>query len=413
MNNTSKMLINRRLIAMLFLGFSSGLPFALTGSTLQAWFTEAHINIKTIGLLSLLGIPYILKFLWAPFLDYYRFLWLGRRRGWILASQLCVAATLLFLANLNPVSQAIQMSILALAIAFFSASQDIAIDAYRTDILAPTERGLGSAYFVFAYRVAILISGGLALLSADHFGWKMTYDMMAFLILISMIPVYYSPTINEEIPTARHLFQSFSQSLQDLLQREKIIWILLFVICYRLGASLEVSLMTNFLLQGLGFSLTEVGLAYKTAGVIAAIIGSFVCGILLTRWSTFQALLWFGIIQAFSNLMFIVMTLTGKHFVFMFASLFVENFCTGMTATAFLVFLMSLCNRRFTAGQFALLSTIDSLGRIFLGPVAGLIVEDWGWVQLFIWSFILCFPGIIFLYMLKDKVFYYAQATVD
>ena len=409
----SNLLINRRLLIMLFLGFSSGLPLALTSSTLQAWFTESHISLVTIGSLSLLGIPYVLKFLWAPLMDYYRFLWFGKRRGWILLTQISLVIMLILLSNMNPATQAAKMAIFALTIAFFSASQDIAIDAYRADVLAPQERGLGAAYFIFAYRIAMLASGGLALVCADYLGWKITYELMAMLLLLSMIPAYWSPNVTEYPTSARNILHSIFKSLQALLQREKIIWILLFVIFYKLGAALEIALMTNFLLHGLGFSLTEVGFAYKTVGFVAAMVGGFFGGLLLTRFSLYQALLWFGLAQAFSNFMFIGLAITGKHFLFMTFSMFIENFCTGLTAAAFLAFLMSLCDHRFTAGQFALLSAIDSLGRVFLGPIAALIVESQGWVQLYIWSFVLCFPGLIFLLMLKEKVPYHVHAAVD
>lgn len=408
---SSKILITRRLAAMLLLGFTSGLPLALTSSTLQAWFTEAHIDVVTIGSLSLLGIPYILKFLWAPLMDHYRLPGFGRRQAWILLTQLGLVITLLLLANMQPATQAAKMSIIALTFAFFSASQDVAVDAYRADILPCEERGLGAAYFIFTYRVAALLSGGLALMFANYFGWKLTYEIMAVLILLAIIPTFYTPKSVEIKLTTPTIFHTVYASIKDLLQREKILLLLLFVIFYKFGAALEISLMTNFLLHGLGFSLVEVGFAFKVIGFIAILLGAFFCGIILTRWNIYRALLWFGLAQAFSNLMFIVLAIMGKNFLFMTTSLFIENFCTGLSITAFLAFLMSLCDRRFSAGQFALLSAIDSIGRVFLGPIAGLIVKNYGWVQLYFCSFILCFPGIIFLMFLKDKVSSYAYAT--
>lgn len=407
------MLFNSRLLAVLFLGFASGLPLALTGSTLQAWFTEAHINLVTIGALSLLGIPYTLKFLWAPLMDHFSLPRFGKRKGWILLMQLGVVMTLLLLANMNPGLQASNMGMAALAVAFFSASQDISITAYQTDVLTSEERGLGAAYYIFTYRIAVLISGGLALVSADYFGWKFTYEIMAMLMLLSMVPVFRAPQVNEIPVSSGNIFNTMIASLNDLLQREKIILLLLFIFLYKLGDALALSLMTNFLLHGLGFSLTEVGLAYKIVSFAATILGAFVGGIFLTRWNIYRALLLFGLAQAFSNLMFVLLAMSGKQFMLMAVSIFIENFCSGLSTAALLAFLMSLCNHRYTASQFALFSAVASLGRVFLGPVAGFMVNNLGWVQFYIWSFVLCFPGIVFLLLLKDKVSNYVHATAD
>jgi MFS transporter, PAT family, beta-lactamase induction signal transducer AmpG len=406
-------LINMRLLAVLLLGFSSGLPLALTGSTLQAWFTEAHINLATIGALSLLGIPYTLKFLWAPLLDHYSFPRLGKRRGWIMATQFCLVVSLLLLANMNPGSQAMNMTLLALLIAFFSASQDIAYDAYRADALLANERGLGAAYTVFGYRIAVLFSGGLALVFADYLGWKTTYECMAFLVFVSMMAAYKAPQPTELAPTSPRVFSTIVASLNDLLQREKIVLLLLFIMLYKFGDALALSLMTNFLLHGLGFSLTEVGLAYKVVSFLATIFGAFVGGIFLTRWTMYRALLLFGLAQAFSNLMFVILAMVGKDFILMSISIFIENFCSGLSTAALLAFMMSLCNHRYTAGQFALLSAVASLARVFLGPLAAFMVENGGWVQFYIWSFVLCFPGILILIILKDRVLSHAPAIAD
>lgn len=407
------MLVNARLLAVLCLGFSSGLPLALTGSTLQAWFTEAHINLVAIGALSLLGLPYTFKFLWAPLMDQYGFPKLGKRRGWMLAMQLGLVVTLLLLANMDPSHQATQMGVVALMVAFFSASQDIAYDAYRTDVLPENERGLGSAYMVFAYRVAMLIAGGLALVFADHIGWKTTYEIMAGLILLSMIAAYKAPKPIELVPVSNTVFATALASFKDLLQREKIVFLLLFIMFYKFGDALALTLMTNFLLKGLGFSLTEVGLAYKTVSFIATILGAFVGGVMLTRMNLYWALLVFGVAQAFSNLLFALLAMTGKHFMLMTTSIFIENFCSGLSTAALLAFMMSICNHRYTAGQFALLSAIASIGRVFLGPLAGVMVENIGWVQFYVWTFVLCFPGIFFLMLLKDRVLNHAQSFAD
>lgn len=323
---TQKMLINTRLLAVLFLGFSAGLPLALTGSTLQAWFTEANVSLAAIGAISLIGIPYTLKFLWAPLMDHFKLPWLDMRRGWILAMQGGLVVALLVLANLDPTTQAVGMYVMALATAFLSASQDVAIDAYRTDVLNADERGLGASYYVFAYRIAALISGGLALICADRFGWKITYEIMAGMLVLAMFATYKAPRITELKNVSQGIFKMIAAALGDLMQREKIILLLLFLVFYKFGDALALQLMTNFLLHGLGFTLTEMGVAYKVVSFIAMASGAFIGGIILTRWNIYRGLLVFGLAQAFSNLMFVILALVGKNFTLMAASIFIENF---------------------------------------------------------------------------------------
>lgn len=399
-----KFLINKALFAILCLGFTSGLPLALTSTTLQAWFTEAHIPLMTIGALSLLGLPYTLKFLWAPVMDHFSFPYLGKRRGWILLTQIGLVLSIFVIANMHPTTQATQMGIVALIIAFFSASQDISITAYQTDVLQEKERGLGVAYYIFAYRIALLLSSGLALVFADYFGFKLTYDVMAALMLGMMLATYAAPHPNEAASVGANVFQTTWAAILDFLQRDKIFYILLFIMFYKFGDALALSLITNFLLHGLGFSLTEVGLAFKVVGFVAIVLGAFVGGLFLTRLNIFHALLFFGLAQAFSNLMFVILAVTGKNFSLMTTTVFIESFCSGLSTAALLAFMMSLCNHRYTASQFALLSAFASLGRVFLGPVAALMVEHLGWAQFYSWSVVLCFPGILCLLMLKNEV---------
>lgn len=402
--NLFSILFNSRILAMLFLGFSSGLPIALSVSTLQAWFTEAGVSIIAIGSLSLIGIPYLLKFLWAPLMDRFVPPRGGRRRGWIMLTQLALCLTLLVLATLDPKIQPTFIGVLALLVAFFSASQDIAIDAYRTDVLKPDERGVGSAYYIFAYRVAMLVSGGLALVLADYFGWRFTYQLMAILIGVISIATYFAPEPKEIPKPFDDIFVTVKESFGDLFKRESIWLLLLFVVFYKLGDALALSLMMKFLLHGLGFSLTEVAVAYKTVSFVATILGALVGGILLIRLGLYWSLVLFGIAQAFSTLMFMFLAIVGKSFGFMVASISIEMFCSGMGTAAFMAFLMSLCHQRFSATQYACLSALSSIGRVCLGPVAAVMVSQWGWVSFYAWAFALSFPGLLLLSLLRRKV---------
>lgn len=404
---------NPRIIAMLCLGFSSGLPLALTGSTLQAWFTEAGINIVAIGALSLVGMPYVWKFLWAPIMDRFVPPAGGRRRGWIFITQLSLCLTLLLFATLNPSADPMMMGCIALAIAFFSASQDIAIDAYRTDVLLPDERGVGAAYFIFAYRMAMLVSGGLALVLADHFGWRLTYQVMSALLALSIIATYYAPEVKLDDVHPKNLFATIAESFGDLFKRDSIGLLLLFVVFYKLGDAFASALMSTFLLHGLGFSLTEVGIVYKTVSLVGTIMGAVAGGALLVRLHLYRALFLFGFAQAFSTLLFMFLAMAGKSYGLMVFTLFVENFCSGMGTAAFVAFLMSLCHHEYSATQYACLSALMAVGRVFLGPLAGLIVLHWGWVSFYACSFVLSFPGLIILVLLRNKKVCFNAESVE
>jgi len=400
---------NLRILTVLFLGFSSGLPLALTGSTLQAWFTEAGVDLMTIGVLSLVGIPYVWKFLWAPLMDRFALPWLGRRRGWIFSIQLGLCIALFCLANMNPLTSPGWMGCIALLIAFLSASQDIVIDAYRADLLFPEERGVGAAGTIFGFRLAMLLSGGLALIMAQYLGWQNTYKIMAILMGISIFATYLGPEPKQVIRAPVNFRETVIQSFADLLKREGITTILLFVLCYKIGDALALSLMSNFLLKTLHFSLAEVGFAFKTVGLLATILGAFTGGALLIRMNLYWALLLFGMAQAFSNLMFMALAYVGKSYALMISAMFIENYCSGMSTAALMAFLMMLCNQQFSATQYASLSALSAVGRVFLGPVAAAMVLHMGWTNFFLCSFLLCFPGIILLSLLRTKVKFNVQ----
>lgn len=396
---------NQRLLFMLALGFSSGLPLALSGSTLQAWLTESQLSLMAIGFLSLVSFPYNCKFLWAPLLDRFIFPGCGRRRGWILVTQACLALSFFTLALMHPQSQLRNIGWLVLFMTFAAATQDVAIDAYRADILVPKERGLGSAYFIFAYRMAMFASGGLALVVAHYWGWERTYQLMGVFMLFGMLSAYFAPEAKTDAnETAGRQAAFFIEPFADLWRRDNIILVLAFIILYKVGAALAVALLTTFLIKGLGFSLVEIGLASKAVIIVGSVLGAFVGGAVLWRLGVYASLLWFGLAQAFSILLFMLLALVGKFFSLMVLTLFVENFCSGMSSAALMAFLMSLCNARFSATQFAFFSAIDSLGRLFAGPLAAFLVLQFGWAIFFGWSFVLSFPALFLLLILGKRV---------
>jgi PAT family beta-lactamase induction signal transducer AmpG len=395
---------NRRLAIMLPLGFASGLPLALTGGTLQAWLAVDGVGIVTIGLFSLVGIPYTLKFLWSPIMDRFAPSWLGRRRGWILLTQIALVLGVGLMALLSPGQSPMLLGVVALAVAFSSASQDVVIDAYRADVLRERERGLGAALSVTGYRVAMLVSGALALIFADRMGWKATYVLMAGIMSLGILATAAGP--EPELPASRpkSLAEAVAGPIKEFFSRPVAIAILLLIVLYKLGDAFAGTLTTTFLIRGLGFSPTDVGAINKGLGLLATIGGALFGGGLMARMGLFQSLLIFGVLQAVSNLAFMVLALVGKSYAVVIVAVAFENVSGGMGTAAFVAFLMALCDNRFTATQYALLSALASLGRIFVGPPSGYLVEFVGWPQFFFITTLAAVPGLMLLFWLRQHI---------
>lgn len=388
---------------LFFLGFFSGLPLALTGGTLQAWFTDTGIDIKTIGFLALLGQPYAFKFLWAPLFDRYHLPFGGRRRGWIGLAQVLLFASIAAFAFLSPDQTPLFIVLVVLWIAFLSASQDIVIDAYRTDILnqQSEERGLGNALSVTGYRLAMLVSGGLTLIIADAMGWPFAFSILAILMLCSLLVTWKSPEPHPSTSPPKTLSIAVLEPLRDFFKRPLALLIFAFIVLYKLGDAFSGALTTTFLMRGLQASLTEVGVLNKVVSLIASISGLVVGGLWLTKMGLFRALFIFGVLQAVSNLGLMALTYLGKQTMLIAVVLFFENFAGGLGTVALLSFMMSLCNPSFAATQFALLSALTAVGRVYVGPVSGWWVSLVGWAEFYFWTFWLALPGLLALWSLR------------
>ena len=395
----------RNLFATLLLGFSSGLPLALTASTLQAWFTVTGASILTIGSLGLIGQPYVYKFLWAPLLDRWIPPLLGRRRGWLIITQFALLLAIAGMTLADPKASPSLLVSLAFLVAFLSASQDIAVDAYRTDVLKPYERGLGATLTSWGYRIGMLVSSALALVLADKFGWRPMYLIMAGLMSIGLFASWFGENPAEQQSTRpSSLHAAVVEPFKEFLSRKSAWLILLFIVLYKLGDALSVSLTTPFLIRGLGFSLTTVAFVNKGIGFVATMLGLLAGGLLMTRIRLFTALFYFGILQAGAILALLQLALVGHHYGFLVFAIFTDNFCNAMAGIAFLAFIMSLCDHRYTATQFALFSALASVGRVFIGPVAGLIVTYFSWPVFFILSLAACAPGLGLLWYLRHNI---------
>jgi PAT family beta-lactamase induction signal transducer AmpG len=398
-----QVLANRRIAIMLPLGFASGLPLALTAGTLQAWLTVVGLDLKTIGIFTLVGLPYTLKFLWAPLMDRLVPPWLGRRRGWMLVMQISVALGLAAMALTGPGQRPEILGLLALVVAFLSASLDIVFDAYRTDVLLRPERGFGAAVWVNGYRCALLLASAGALLLADRIGWQYTYLVLAALMAAGVVTILVSPEPSEPFATPASLAEAVGGPLKEFFTRPGVVGILALIVFYKIGDAVAASLQTAFLIGGMGFSVGEVGYV-KGLGIGATLIGALAGGVAMAKLGMVRSLLLFGLLQAVSNLGFMWLAWMGKSYMALTTSILVENVTGGMGTVAFVALIMSLCDHRYTATQFALLSSLEALGRVFSGRPSAELVEMVGWAQFFFWSFLVALPGIWLVWVLRTQL---------
>lgn len=386
---------------MLPLGFASGLPLALTAGTLQAWLTVDGVDLQTIGLFSLVGLPYTLKFLWAPWMDRFHLPWLGRRRGWMLAAQLGLMAGILVLAMMEPRRMPVAVAVLALMVAFLSASHDIVYDAYRADVLKPEERGIGAGVSVTGYRLAMLVSGAGALMLSERLGWHATYTLMAACLLVGIAATLASPEPADPGRPPKSLSDAVIGPVQELFSKKPALGSLLLIVLYKLGDAFAASLTTAFLIRGVHFTPTDVGLVNKGMGLGATIVGALIGGAVLNRLGLYRALMAFGVLQACSNLSFMVLAEVGNDYGVMVGAVAFENLSGGMGTTAMVALMMGLCDHRYTATQFALLSALASVGRVFVGPPSGYLADAVGWTLFYFITFLASLPGLWVLWRLR------------
>jgi len=496
-----------RLLVVTILGFASGLPLALSGTALQTWLTVDNVDLTTIGWFSLVGLPYTFKFLWAPLMDRFEPAFLGRRRSWLVIVQIALAVCLVAMSLLSPSLNTQLIAMAAIGVAFLSASQDIIIDAYRTDILRSDERGLGGSLSTFGYRLAMILSGGIALVWADQVSgygwtWPQIYKVMAgVMVCLSVVTMLVLPPLASDAPkpnsnarndlfgffallvtvvigflvtsrlfspffqwvalqlskgevsqdvkkwtdlvsllaglavtiplgwwvSVRSKFETLNVSLANYFQLDGAIAILVLIVLYKLGDAFAGSLTSPFLIKGMGFSQAEIGVVNKVIGIWLTIIGALFGGALMVRLGLFWSLLVFGILQMMSNLGFWLVAVMGKGawgsvmlpafdlgFVslkdttsldlLLVSAIGFENITGGMGTAAFVALLMALCNQKFTATQYALLSAFAAVGRVWVGPMSGVLASSLGWPQFFIFSTISAVPGLVMLWYLRSVV---------
>lgn len=395
-----------RMRTLLVLGLASGIPFDLRGQTLQLRLAEAHVDVTSIGIFSLVGLPYLLKALWAPLLDRFappglaRF---GRRRGWQIVALVCLAAGLGLMALASPEESLGLLGFAALLVAFFSASYDIVVDAYRTDVLTAEERGFGAGLASSGYRLGMLLGGLATPWLAAFFGWQAAYVVMGLCLLPAIAMAAFAPKEPLEA-TPRTLGEAVVKPFGALMQQRGMLAFMALILLYRLGDAFGSNLYSTFLYDGLHFASTEIATARKVVGSLSTVLGFVLGGMFIVRYGLWRALAVFGILQAVTNLVFVYQASQGRDFPLLFASLGAENLAGGLGQAAFVTFITSLCDRRYSAFQYALLSSIAMIGTITIGPLAGVVAKDLGWESYFLISFFVAFPGLGLLVRLRRGI---------
>lgn len=396
------------MVVVFLLGFSSGLPLALTGGTLQAWLTDAGIDLPTIGRFALVGIPYTVKFLWAPLLDACAPPILGRRRGWALIAQGAVVSSIIGVGSCEPSENLTLLAVFAFILVFASATQDIVLDALRTELLAESEYGAGAGMYVMGYRIAMLVSGALALYLADGsagtaISWSSVYWIMAAVMGVGMITVICCPepqVSGHHQPTLQLKDGTFLDKVLlpfiDFFRRPASMGIISFVTVYKLSTMMATALTVTFLMSR-GYSKTEIATVSKVYGLLATIGGTLAGGALMTKLPLKRSLWIFGVLQSFGGLSFLPLTFMEKNFGLLVLVLSTENFLIGLGVAALSGFMMKICSRQFTGTQFALLSSLTAISRVVLVSQAGAIAARLGWSGFYIFSVTLALPGLVLL----------------
>jgi MFS transporter, PAT family, beta-lactamase induction signal transducer AmpG len=392
-----KKIFSYRMLMMLLMGLSSGFPLLLTGSTLQAWMSSEGVNLAAIGMVSLIGMPYVLKFLWAPLLDRYQLPFLGRRRGWMLLFQLLLVSGIFTLSLLGPKDELFWVVGCSFFIAFFSASQDVVLDAYRREIMPEEELGLASSLYVNGYRLAMLLSGAFALYLADQLPWDEVYKWMALLMAPSVLFTLIAPREGLEIKAPASLNEAIIGPLKDFFTRSGAWIILLFILLYKVGDSMASNMTVPFILN-IGFSKTDIATVAKTFGMAATITGGLIGGAMMLRWNMRLCLILFGTLQAISTLGFSLLPSLPQELFYLAGVIAFENLASGMGTAAYAAYMASLTNKSFTATQYALLTALMGIPRVILASPTGKMAEVLGWEMFFVVCTVVALPGLVLLW---------------
>jgi PAT family beta-lactamase induction signal transducer AmpG len=390
------------MLAILVLGAASGFPNQLTEGSLQAWLKDVGASNTKIGLMSYVALPYLLKPLWAPLIDRYPLPFLGRRRGWIFVMQIALALTIALFALQNPAAALTPFTVCALAIVFFSATQDIAYDAYRTDVTGPSERGLAAAAVNLGYRGAAYAAGAFSLIVADYFGWRPAFLVLGAVMLLFCIGTMRAPSSHNTYQP-RSLRESIVEPLKELLSTPSALTLLAVVLFFKLGDAFANKLFTPFMMD-VGFSKREIGAIVKALFTLSSLIGSVLGGVLMVRLGLLRSMLVFGVLQAISNLLYCLLAVSGKSYLIMATAVVIEHVAAAMGNIALVALIMAMCDVRYSAFQYALLSALALLPRYGLGYPAGWVADHGGWYGYYVASFLLALPGLAIVWWNRRRI---------
>ncbi|MET0532614.1 MAG: MFS transporter [Steroidobacter sp.] len=397
-------LASRKMIAIMVLGAASGFPNQITESAMQAWLKDSGVNLATIGVLTYVALPYLFKFLWAPLLDRYPLPFLGRRRGWTLVTQIALAIAIAAFAVQDPTTWLTPVAVCAVAIVFFSATQDIVIDAYRTDVSQPSERGLAAAANNLGYRTSAYLASAFVLVAADWgLGWRFGFLMLAGVMLCFCIATVFAPEPHYANDPPRSLQESVIVPLRELLATPSAAALILLVVLFKVGDAFALRLFTPFMMD-MGFSKTEIALVLKALFVSSGIIGAIAGGVLMVNLGLLRSMLIFGVLQTLSNFLYYALALAGKNYALMVAAVAIDNMAGSMGNIASVALIMALCDTRYSAFQYALISAFALTPRYVLGGPAGYIAEQGGWDTYYIVSVLLAVPGLLLVWFMRDKI---------
>jgi PAT family beta-lactamase induction signal transducer AmpG len=401
LNQFFKDFFSKKMLIVFFLGFSSGLPLLLTGGTLKTWLARENVDISTIGYFSWVGLSYSLKFIWAPLLDRFTLFPLGRRKSWMIFTQMALMASIASLGFFNPKVSIEIMAAIAVLIAFFSATQDIAIDAFRREYLKEEELGLGSSMNMYGYRIAMLLSGGVGIglvgSSTIDLTWNQLYLVMAAFMSIGIAFTFWAP--EPAVSTAdqpKTLRSAVIDPFKEFLTRENALIILSFVFLFKLGDALSGAMLNPFYVQ-MGYSNEDIGLIAKTFGLASSLVGLFIGGVIIYSIGILRSLWIFGILQALSTATFALITYTGPEKWALAVAVIFEDISSGMGSAAFVAYLAALTNKKYTATQYAILSSLATVGRNFFSGFTGGMVKSLGWEYFFYTCGFIAIPGLIML----------------
>jgi len=385
-----------RMLVALLMGFACGLPLLLTITVLQAWMKEAGVDLTVIGMMALVGLPYTLKFLWAPVLDRFTLPFLGRRKGWLLVAQVALIFSILGLALTEPAKNPWMVAFAAFLVTFFSASQDIVVDAYRREDLSDKELGMGSSLYVNGYRMGMLLASGGGLIMADHMPFSMVYQIMAACLLPGVVTTIVAREPKVHSGTPQSMKKAVFDPLVEYFSRQGALWILAFILLYKIGDTMASAMTTPFYLD-LGFSKTQIGAVVKLFGFWATVIGSLIGGVIMFRLEINRSLWVFGFLQAVSTAGFAVLARIGNNVNALAAVIGFENLSGGMGTAAYVAFMASITNKKFTATQYALLSSLMGVPRVVASAPTGYLAKHFGWENFFIACTLIAVPGMLLL----------------